>query len=106
MAETRIDVQVEHKHAPPPSDEKHPNTCPKCGSHYRDDELERALYVCGHCGYHFRMPAPPRIACLADADSSREEDAQVRSADPLSFFDLRPYRERLAEAELNTGLPE
>ena len=30
----------------------------------------------------------------------------MRSADPLSFFDLRPYRERLAEAELNTGLTD
>ena len=30
----------------------------------------------------------------------------MRSADPLEFFDLRPYRERLAEAELQTGLGE
>ena len=27
----------------------------------------------------------------------------MRSADPLEFFDLRPYVERLTEAELNTG---
>jgi acetyl-CoA carboxylase carboxyl transferase subunit beta len=33
-----------------------------------------------------------------------EEAAELRSEDPLSFFDLRPYAERLAEAELNTGL--
>jgi acetyl-CoA carboxylase carboxyl transferase subunit beta len=104
MTETRIDVRVER--VDKADDAKHPNTCPKCGSHYRDDELEAALYVCGHCGYHFRMPARSRIAWLADAGSFREEAAEVRSADPLSFFDLRPYRERLAEAELNTGLPE
>ena len=30
----------------------------------------------------------------------------MRSDDPLTFFDLRPYAERLAEAELNTGLGE
>jgi acetyl-CoA carboxylase carboxyl transferase subunit beta len=35
-----------------------------------------------------------------------EEAAEVRSADPLTFFDLRPYTERLAEAELGTGLGE
>jgi len=52
------------------------------------------------------MPARARIAWLADAGSFREEAAEVRSADPLEFFDLRPYRERLAEAELNTGLSE
>ena len=33
-----------------------------------------------------------------------EEDAELRSADPLEFFDLRPYTERLAEAEVTTGL--
>src|ERR671925_160705 len=65
MAEpTRIDVSIEHKGAAPaPASERaHPNTCPRCDSHYRDD--------------------------------------------PLDFFDLRPYTERLAEAELSTGLGE
>ena len=106
MAETRIDVQVEHKHAPPPSEKKHPNTCPKCGSHYRDDELARALWVCAHCGHHFPMAARARIDWLADDGSFVEEAQEIRSDDPLDFFDLRPYAERLAEAELNTGLGE
>jgi len=105
MAETRIDVTVEQLQAPQ-TDEKHPNTCPGCGSHYRDDELAAALYVCGHCGHHFTMPARARIAWLADAGSFVEEAEDVRSADPLDFFDLRPYVERLTEAELNTGLGE
>ena len=106
MAETRIDVQVEHKHTPPQAEKKHPNTCPRCGSHYRDDELAAALYVCGHCGHHFPMPARARIEYFADERSFAEEAADVRSEDPLQFFDLRPYAERLAEAELATGLGE
>ena len=105
MTEPRIDVKVEQLH-PPPADEQHANTCPGCQSHYRDDELEAALYVCGQCGHHFSMPARARIAWLADAGSFVEEAAEVRSADPLEFFDLRPYVERLTEAELNTGLGE
>jgi acetyl-CoA carboxylase carboxyl transferase subunit beta len=105
MAETRIDVTVEQVQVPQ-TEEKHPNTCPGCGSHYRDDELAAALYVCGHCGHHFTMPARARIAWLADAGSFVEEAEDVRSADPLDFFDLRPYVERLTEAELNTGLGE
>src|ERR1700760_241239 len=106
MSDARIDVQVEHRHAPPPADAKHPNTCPKCGSHYRDDELEATLWVCGHCGHHFPMRARARIDWYADPGSFQEEAAEVRSDDPLQFFDLRPYAERLAEAELNTGLGE
>jgi acetyl-CoA carboxylase carboxyl transferase subunit beta len=105
MAETRIDVTVEQVQ-PPKTEKQHPNTCPGCGSHYRDDELAASLYVCGHCGHHFAMPARARIAWLADADSFVEEATDVRSADPLDFFDLRPYVERLTEAELNTGLGE
>jgi acetyl-CoA carboxylase carboxyl transferase beta subunit len=105
MAETRIDVRVEQMEVPRP-EPAHPNTCPSCGSHYRDDELEASLYVCGQCAHHFPMPARSRIAWLADAGSFLEEAHEVRSADPLDFFDLRPYAERLSEAELNTGLGE
>jgi acetyl-CoA carboxylase carboxyl transferase beta subunit len=102
----QIDVHVEHRDAPPPPERKHPNTGPSCGSHYRDDELEAALWVCGQCGHHFPMGARARIEGYADDGSFVEEAAEVRSEDPLEFFDLRPYAERLAEAELNTGLGE
>ena len=102
---SRIDVSIEHKNVPEPEPaKKHPNTCPTCGSHYRDDELEKNLSVCLQCGHHFPMHAHARIAHLADGGSFVEEAADLRSDDPLGFFDLRPYTERLAEAELSTGL--
>jgi acetyl-CoA carboxylase carboxyl transferase beta subunit len=100
-------VSIEHKHAPEPAPERpHPNTCPGCGSHYRDDELETHLWVCPQCGHHFPMRARSRIAHLADGGSFVESAADLRSEDPLEFFDLRPYTERLAEAEVSTGLGE
>jgi acetyl-CoA carboxylase carboxyl transferase subunit beta len=103
----RIDVSIEHKHAPPEDGGRpHPNTCPKCGSHYRDDELEANLRVCPHCEHHFPVHARERIRQLADEESFTEEAAELRSDDPLGFFDLRPYTERLVEAELSTGLGE
>src|SRR5438132_4216382 len=106
MSTSRIDVEIEHKHAPPPDGKRHPNTCPKCDSHYRDDELDASLWVCSHCGHHFPMRARARIAHLADEGSFVESAADLRSEDPLGFFDLRPYTERLAEAEVSTGLGE
>ena len=55
-----------------------------------------------------RAPLPvgarDRIEQLVDPGSFVEGDADLRSADPLEFFDLRPYTERLAEAEIETGL--
>jgi acetyl-CoA carboxylase carboxyl transferase beta subunit len=108
MTEPRVDVSIERKDAGESAapGKRHPNTCPSCGSHYRDDELQANLRVCLQCGHHFPVPARERVAQLADADSFDEESTDVRSADPLDFFDLRPYAERLAEAELETGLGE
>jgi acetyl-CoA carboxylase carboxyl transferase beta subunit len=105
MSQSRIDVSIEHKGVSSVADDarKHPNTCPSCGSHYRDDELDRHLGVCPQCGHHFPLTARERIEQLADPDSFAEEEADLRSTDPLGFFDLRPYTERLAEAELKTG---
>jgi acetyl-CoA carboxylase carboxyl transferase beta subunit len=100
-----VDVEVESKRPEEASPAKaHPNTCPGCGSHYRDDELISTLRVCPQCGHHFRVRARDRIEQLADPGTFIEEDAELRSSDPLAFFDLRPYTERLAEAEVSTGL--
>src|SRR5256884_5418257 len=106
MSSSGIDVSIEHRDAPEPQGKKHPNTCPQCDSHYRDDELDASLWVCPHCGHHFAMKARARIASLVDEGSFTEEAAELRSEDPLDFFDLRPYTERLAEAEMKTGLGE
>ncbi|HKP09991.1 MAG TPA: acetyl-CoA carboxylase, carboxyltransferase subunit beta [Gaiella sp.] len=106
MSSRQIDVSIEHKHADPERRDGagHPNTCPSCGSHYRDDELAEHLRVCPQCGYHFPVRAPYRIGQLADAGTFEEENGDLRSADPLDFFDLKPYKERLVEAEVGTGL--
>jgi acetyl-CoA carboxylase carboxyl transferase subunit beta len=103
VANVDVSVETDDKPAPPPD---HPNTCPRCHSHYRDDELERAQWVCAQCGYHYPMRARARIAALADDGTFVEEATELHSEDPLSFFDLRPYAERLAEAELKTGLSD
>ena len=103
---SRIDVSIEDRRRGAASDDGkgHPNTCPRCGSHYRDDELEQTLRVCPQCGHHFPVRARERIAQLVDAGTFEERDADLRSADPLDFFDLRAYTERLAQAEQETGL--
>src|SRR4029078_13341764 len=111
-----IDVSIEHKKSDPSGRDGsgghqntcrgpdgsggHPNTCPGCGSHYRDDELVEQLRVCPQCGHHFPVRARERIEQLAEHDTVDRKDGDLRSADPLEFFDLRPYVERLAEAEL------
>ena len=103
MAKIDVSVETGDQPAPPPD---HPNTCPSCHSHYRDDELERSLWVCEQCGHHFPMRAGARVASLVDPGTFVEEATELHSEDPLDFFDLRPYTERLAEAEMKTGLAD
>ena len=105
-ATDKIDISIEHKRADPDegSDRKHPTTCPGCGSHYRDDELRAHLRVCPQCGHHFPVKGRERIEQLADGGTFAEDEMSLRSGDPLAFFDLKPYTERLAEAEVSTGL--
>ena len=103
MAKIDVSVETNDQPSPPPS---HPNTCPNCHSHYRDDELESSFWVCGQCGHHFPMRARARIESIADRGSFAEEATELHSEDPLQFFDLRPYTERLAEAEMKTGMAD
>jgi acetyl-CoA carboxylase carboxyl transferase subunit beta len=50
--------------------------------------------------------ARERAALVVDPGSIEPWDTEVVSNDPLGFTDVRPYRERLAEAERRTGLRE
>ncbi|MEW6020452.1 MAG: acetyl-CoA carboxylase, carboxyltransferase subunit beta [Pseudomonadota bacterium] len=81
-------------------------SCPACKQLLDRAELEKNLHVCPHCGHHLRITARERVNQLADPGSWNETAANLRSADPLDFFDLRPYPERVEEAEYDTGLSE
>jgi acetyl-CoA carboxylase carboxyl transferase subunit beta len=52
------------------------------------------------------MPSHERIALLADKGTVTFVGEEVRAVDPLEFFDLRAYPERLSEAQFSTGLSE
>ena len=55
-------VRAQEEGGPPSSRERRdPNTCPRCSSHYRDDELSAQLRVCRTCDYHFIVGALERI---------------------------------------------
>lgn len=80
--------------------------CPACKQLLAPEELAANFRVCHHCGHHFRMGARDRVAQLADLGTWSEIAGNLRPADPLVFFDLRPYPERLEEAGYETGLSE
>ncbi|HEY8484807.1 MAG TPA: acetyl-CoA carboxylase, carboxyltransferase subunit beta [Longimicrobiales bacterium] len=77
--------------------------CPRCGEIFYRARLAQNLYVCPACAYHLRIGAEDYIRILLDDGEFTEHDAELRSSDPLGFTDLKPYPERLADAERKTG---
>jgi acetyl-CoA carboxylase carboxyl transferase subunit beta len=53
-----------------------------------------------------RLTAEQRLVLVVDRGSFRERDADVPAADPLSFRDRLPYRDRVASARAATGQRE
>ena len=77
--------------------------CPDCGKVLFKAELEANQQVCPQCGHHFRIDARTRIENLLEPGYELV-DLGLRSNDPLEFTDLKPYKNRLAEAQRKTGL--
>jgi acetyl-CoA carboxylase carboxyl transferase subunit beta len=100
-----VTVQVTRKE-PPGAPEAEGERCKKCSHPLAPGELEASLLVCPYCGNHFVVPAHTRVAQLADPGTVTFFAEELRATDPLEFYDLRPYPERVAEAQLETGLTE
>ena len=94
------------REAPPPDAERAAalwTRCEGCGELLYRRQLERRLFVCPRCGYHFRLTAEQRLRLLLDRGTFVERDAAVASTDALDFPDTPPYPERLRAAAERTG---
>jgi acetyl-CoA carboxylase carboxyl transferase subunit beta len=80
--------------------------CEDCKEIIYKQDLDRNLNVCPHCQHHYRIGARARMDLLVDPGSFREEDATLRSLDPLNFNDLKGYPERIKAAKKTTGMEE
>jgi acetyl-CoA carboxylase carboxyl transferase subunit beta len=78
--------------------------CPSCSQMLFNKQLDKANRVCPNCGHHFRLAAAARLAMLIDHGSFVERDAGLQSVDPLGFVDQKPYPDRIAAAQIATGL--
>jgi acetyl-CoA carboxylase carboxyl transferase subunit beta len=77
--------------------------CPQCNKPLFKGELESNLQVCNNCGWHFKFSARERIDNLLEPGYELV-DLELVSTDPLEFTDLKPYKQRLAQARKKTGL--
>lgn len=72
--------------------------CSSCGEVMETKALQDNHYICLECNHHFRMSARERINHLTQNAGFEEYGQDLRSNDPLEFYDLKPYKDRLADA--------
>lgn len=80
--------------------------CKRCSQTLFSDRLKDNFEVCWCCGCHFPLSAPQRIGLLTDKDSFQPIGSELRSTDPLHFFDTKSYADRLEENARKSGLDE
>jgi len=77
--------------------------CESCQATIYGAELMRNVQVCPKCGFHMRIGARDRLECLFDEDSMQEIGENLKPVDALKFRDSKRYRDRISEAEKNSG---
>jgi acetyl-CoA carboxylase carboxyl transferase subunit beta len=69
---------------------------------YRLD-LDKNLGVCVKCGHHHRMSARARIESILDNDGQIEIGQDLEPIDRLKFKDSKKYKDRISQAQKQTG---
>jgi acetyl-CoA carboxylase carboxyl transferase subunit beta len=77
--------------------------CPACDAVLYKAEIERNLHVCPKCSHHMRINARERLLKFLDTGSTRELAAKVEPEDPLKFKDSKRYKDRISQAQKQTG---
>ena len=80
--------------------------CEGCRQIIWKKDLDANLNVCPKCQRHFRIDARTRLAFLLDNSEWEETETSLSSTDPLSFTDVKAYKDRLAKAQTETGLQD
>ncbi|MGC9456955.1 MAG: acetyl-CoA carboxylase, carboxyltransferase subunit beta [Halothiobacillaceae bacterium] len=77
--------------------------CQNCETVLYREELARNLEVCPHCDHHMRIGVRARLDALLDPEDRLEIAPQLAPVDVLKFRDSKKYRDRLAQAQRQTG---
>ena len=78
--------------------------CDGCGEIIHRRQLEQQYFTCMKCNFHFRIGSKEYLAILIDEGTFKETDKKMRSTDPLSFVDTKPYKDRIRETIRKTQL--
>lgn len=77
--------------------------CPACGAVLYSAEIESNHHVCTKCDHHMRIGARKRLDMVLDPDGREEIAGNLAPVDILKFKDLKRYKDRLVDAQRETG---
>ena len=77
--------------------------CPACNAVLYCVEIENNLNVCPKCDHHMRIGARQRLDFFLDSGEREEIGESLQPIDILKFKDSRKYKDRLTDAQKNTG---
>ncbi len=77
--------------------------CDGCGAVLYRAELERSMEVCPKCSHHHRIGARRRLDIFLDPAGREEIGASLEPQDILKFRDSKKYRDRIVQAQKDTG---
>ena len=77
--------------------------CPACNAVLYCVEIENNLNVCPKCDHHMRIGARQRLDLFLDPGEREEIGEGLQPIDVLKFKDSRKYKDRLTDAQKNTG---
>ncbi|MBK9973976.1 MAG: acetyl-CoA carboxylase carboxyltransferase subunit beta [Planctomycetes bacterium] len=77
--------------------------CTSCEAMVYRKVVEEQHHVCPECGFHFRLTVEQRVEYLLDEGTFDEMFTNLQSIDPLGFKGKRSYKDKLKQAQENTG---
>lgn len=80
--------------------------CYNCGTQLPKKDLEKNMFVCPKCDYHFRIGARTRINQIFDEGTFEEINSGMLPSNPLEFVDTMCYKKRQNEARAKSKLNE
>jgi acetyl-CoA carboxylase carboxyl transferase subunit beta len=77
--------------------------CETCGEILYRKELEKNLWICPRCSFHFRINCRNYITLLLDNATLQEHDGKLEAIDPLEFPE---YKKKLKSSIEKTNMNE
>ncbi|MFY0255770.1 acetyl-CoA carboxylase, carboxyltransferase subunit beta [Chitinophaga sp. 30R24] len=80
--------------------------CPNCKKTTTVKDLKEHYYVCDKCNYHNRINSAEYFEIIFDNKQFEELFPNIYPTDFLGFKDLKPYSDRLKDAQKKSGLKD